>query len=101
MAYTFTETTGVIQGVLDYMNNAENKAALLAKNFDVAPHVTRLTAELQAIGQSNTEQEKLKVDLKNKTTELDENTTVGYNDASGLSMRCEGCWAKALPRLKT
>jgi hypothetical protein len=82
MAYTFTETTGIIQGVLDYMNNADNKAALTAKNFDVTPHITRLTDELKAIGKSNTEQEKLKVDLKAKTTELDENTTTGYTDAS-------------------
>src|SRR5438876_3658589 len=97
MAYTFTETTGIIQGVLDYMNNAENKAALLAKNFDVAPHVTRLTAELDAIGKSNTEQEKLKVDLRNKTTDLDEKTTVGYNDASGLIDAMGGLLGKGTP----
>ena len=97
MAYTFTETTGIIQGVLDYMDNAENKAALLAKNFDVAPHVTRLTAELSAIGKSNSEQEKLKTDLKNKTAELEEKTATGYNDASGLIDAMAGLLGKGTP----
>jgi hypothetical protein len=97
MAYTFTETTGIIQGVLDYMTNSENKAALLAKNFDVAPHITRLDAELTAIGKSNTEQEKLKVDLKNKTLELEQNTTTGYSDASGLIDAMGGLLGKGTP----
>ena len=97
MAYTFTETTGIIQGVLDYMKNADNQAALTAKNFDVTPHVTRLTDELKAIGKSNTEQEKLKVDLKDKTTELDQNTTTGYNDASGLIDAMGGLLGKGTP----
>ncbi len=66
------------------MDNADNKTALLAKNFDVAPHVTRLTAELKAIGQSNTEKEKPKADLKNKTIDLEEEAATGYTDASGL-----------------
>jgi hypothetical protein len=100
MAYTFTETTGIIQGVLDYMDNADNKAALLAKNFDVAPHITRLTAELKAIGKSNTEQEKLKVDLKNKTAELEANTAAGYSDASGLIDAMGGLLGKGTPAAK-
>lgn len=97
MAYTFTETTGIIQGVLDYMNNADNKAALLAKNFDVAPHVTRLSAELSAIGLSNTEQEKLKADLKSKTIELEGKTATGYTDASGLIDAMSGLLGKGTP----
>jgi hypothetical protein len=100
MAYTFTETTGIIQGVLDYMNNDDNKAALLAKNFDVAPHITRLDAELTAIGQSNAEQEKLKADLRNKTIELEGKTATGYTDASGLIDAMGGLLGKGTPSAK-
>jgi hypothetical protein len=97
MAYTFTETTGIIQGVIDYMDNADNKAALTAKNFDVTPHIARLTTELGDIGKANAEQEKIKADLKDKTIEVEGKTETGYKDASGLIDAMGGLLGKGTP----
>ena len=43
MARTFTETLGMIEALLAYMQNPENKDALTAKDFDSGPHSIRLT----------------------------------------------------------
>jgi len=43
--HTFTEKVGIVNEVVSYMKNADNQAALTAKNFDVAPHIARLQAE--------------------------------------------------------
>ncbi|MBI3851944.1 MAG: hypothetical protein HY298_16935 [Verrucomicrobia bacterium] len=84
MAHTFTETTGIMQAVVAYMQDANNTAALAAKNFDVGPHLTRLQTKLASMSQLNTEQEQLKVNLGNKTKALDAASTDGYTDTSGV-----------------
>ena len=84
MARTFTETVGLVQQLIAYMDDADNVAALTAKNFDVAPHKTRLQTKRNNITQLNTDQEQLKVSLLNKTAELNTASDDGYTDASGL-----------------
>jgi len=43
--HTFTEKVGIVSQVIGYMQDPDNKAALTAKNFDVAPHIARLQGE--------------------------------------------------------
>jgi len=100
MAYTFTETVGIIQAVIAYMEDADNQAALTAKDFDVTPHLTRLKAKLATINKCNTEQEALKVALSKKTTDLNTATDGGYNDTSGLIDAMAGMLGKGTPEAK-
>ena len=97
MAHTFTETVGIVQGVIAHMEDATNKAALAAKNFDVTPHLARLKAELASVNTLNAEQEKLKSDLSKKTTELGNAVDSGYGDASGLIDAMAGMYGKSSP----
>ena len=97
MAHTFTETVGMIQGVIAHMEQATNKAALTGKNFDVTPHVTRLKGKLDSVNKLNAEQEALKVDLGKKTKELETAVDSGYADASGLIDAMGGMYGKGTP----
>ena len=81
---TFTEKLGIIQEVIGYMQNPDNQAALTAKNFNVAPHITRLDGKLTTINTLSPQQKKIEVDHKNKTAELNTATTDTYTDASGV-----------------
>lgn len=84
MPRTFGETLGAIQSVIAYMQDPKNQSALAEKNFDVAPHLSRLQGKLANINQLNAEQEQLKVAQKNKTKALVAATRDGWTDASGL-----------------
>ena len=83
MAHTFTETIGVVQGVIAHLENADNATALTAKEFPVASRLTRLKDRLKKINDDNAEQEKRKVALQQQTDVLDTSLADGYQDASG------------------
>lgn len=83
MARTFTETLGMIEALLAYMQNPENKDALTAKDFDSGPHSIRLTKKSGALSKLNAEQEKQKIALSHKTEELNSALADAYTDASG------------------
>ena len=78
MAHTFTETIGVIQGVIAHLENADNAAALTAKEFPVASRLTRLKDRLKKINDDNAEQEKRKVALQQQTDVLDTSLADAY-----------------------
>jgi len=100
MARTFTETVGLIQAAIAYMQDANNQAALAAKNFAVAPHLTRLQAKYASINSVNAEQEQLKVSLVNKTAALNAATDDGYADTSGLIDAMMGMLGKSSAEAK-
>jgi hypothetical protein len=47
--HTFTEKLGIVNQTISYMQDADNKAVLAAKNFDVTAHIARLQGELGAV----------------------------------------------------
>ena len=82
--HTQTEKVGIVTQVISYMKDADNKTALAAKNFDVLPHILRLQAELDTVGEIAPQQKKLEVDHMAKTAELQDASYTAYNDASGV-----------------
>jgi hypothetical protein len=83
VAHTFTETVGIITGVIAHLENADNAAALTAKDFPVANRLTRLKAKLTKINGDNAEQERRKTALSQQTDILNVSVEDGYTDASG------------------
>jgi hypothetical protein len=83
MAHTFTETVGIIQGVIAHLKDPDNAATLTAAGFPVAARLERLQAKLDKINADNAEQEKRKVALKQQTAILEASTEDGYSDVSG------------------
>jgi hypothetical protein len=100
MARTLTESLGMIEALLAYMQNPENKEALTAKEFDAAPHLTRLTKKSGGLSKLNSEQEKLKVTLTRKTEELNTALSDAYTDASGTIDAMMGMLGKNTPEAK-
>src|ERR1035438_2774747 len=92
--HTQTEKVGIVTQVISYMKDADNKTALAAKNFDVAPHILRLQAELDAVGEIAPQQKKLEVDHIAKTAELQNASYTAYNDASGVIDAMNGLLGK-------
>jgi hypothetical protein len=82
--HTQTEKVGIVTQVIAYMKDPDNKTALAAKNFDVAPHILRLQAELDKVTELVPQQKKLEVDHIAKTSELQDANYTAYNDASGV-----------------
>ena len=83
MARTYTETVGMVKGVIAHLGDADNATALTAKGFDVANRKARLEGKLEKMTKDNAEQEKRKVALTEQTKVLDGSVEAGYNDASG------------------
>jgi hypothetical protein len=82
--HTFTEKLGIVTQTVSYMQDADNKAALAAKNFDVAPHIARLQGELGSVNTLAPIQKKNEVAHIKATSDLQNATYGAYNDASGL-----------------
>ncbi len=97
MAHTITENIGMIQSVIAYMQDTNNQAALTAKNFDVTSHVTRLQGKLDNINKLHTEDEQLKVNLRQKSADFAEAMDDGYRDTSGLVDAMMGILGKGTP----
>ena len=83
MARSFTETVGMIEGVIAHLSDPDNATALTANGFDVANRKTRLQTKLTKINADNAEQEKRKVALTQQTDVLNGSIDDGYVDASG------------------
>jgi hypothetical protein len=66
------------------MQDSDNQVALKAKNFDVAPHITRLQAELGTVNTLSPIQKKAEVAHINVTSHLNDASYGAYNDASGV-----------------
>ena len=97
---TFTEKIGIVTNTISYMQDADNQAALKAKNFDVAPHITRLTAELGTINTLKPVQQKAEVAHINATSNLNKASYGAYNDASGVIDAMAGLLGKGTPAAK-
>jgi Tfp pilus assembly protein PilO len=97
MAHTITENIGMIQSVIAYMQDNGNQAALAAKNFEVAPHITRLQGKLDTINKLHTEDEQLKVSLRQKSADFSDAMDDGYRDTSGLVDAMMGLLGKGTP----
>jgi hypothetical protein len=95
--HTFTEKVGIINSVIGYMQNADNKTALAAKNFDVAPHITRLLGELDSVNQLAPLQKKNEVAHIQATADLQKAACSAYNDASGVIDAMAGLLGKGTP----
>lgn len=83
MQYTYTETIGIINGVIAYLKKAENAALLAAKHYPVAEKIAEFTELLEELTELNADQEDLKVKLKNKTAELEGKLNSGWETTSG------------------
>lgn len=97
MAHSHADNVAIITDVVAYMDNKDNQAALAAKQFDLAPHLARLGGKLKAITDLHAQQNKLKVDLANKTAEVEAAAADGYTDASGLIDAVGGVLGKNTP----
>ena len=84
MARSFTETVGMLETLLAYMQDPGNRAALTAKGFDVVPHQTRLQSKQDNVSRLNSEQETLKNQLSRKTEDLKTGLSDAYVDGSGV-----------------
>ena len=82
--HTFTEKVGIVNQVLSYMQNADNQAALTAKNFDVTPHIARLQGEINTVTDLAPKQKALEVQHIQMTSDLQNASYTAYNDASGV-----------------
>ena len=82
--HTFTEKVGIVNQVVSYMQNADNQAALTAKNFDVTPHIARLQGEINTVTDLAPKQKALEVQHIEMTTALQNASYTAYNDASGV-----------------
>jgi hypothetical protein len=82
--HTKTEKVGIISEVISYMQNSDNQSALTAKNFDTAPHITRLQGELKTVTDLAPKQKALEVQHIQMTTDLQNASYTAYNDASGV-----------------
>jgi hypothetical protein len=74
------------------MQDSDNQVALKAKNFDVAPHITRLQAELGTVNTLSPIQKKAEVAHINVTSHL--------NDASGVIDAMAGLLGKGTTEAK-
>ena len=81
---TFTEKIGIVTQTISYMQDADNQAALTGKNFDVLPHIARLTAELKSVNTLAPVQQKTEVAHMKATSDLNDASYGAYNDASGV-----------------
>jgi len=97
---TFTEKLGIVTQTISYMQDADNQAALKAKNFDVAPHITRLTAELGSVNTLAPVQKKTEVAHIKATSDLQNASYNTYNDASGVIDAMAGLLGKGTPAAK-
>ena len=79
------------------MQDTDNKAALATKNFDVAPHITRLTTELASVNTLAPIQKKNEVAHIKATSDLQNATYTAYNDASGVIDAMAGLLGKGTP----
>lgn len=98
--HTYTEKVGIVNSVIGYMQDADNKAALATKNFDVAPHITRLTAELGSVNTLAPIQKKNEVAHIKATSDLQNASYAAYNDASGVIDAMAGLLGKGTPAAK-
>ena len=84
MPRSFTETVGMLETLLAYMQDPSNRAALTAKGFDAVPHQTRLQSKQDNVSRLNSEQETLKNQLARKTEALKTALSDSYVDGSGV-----------------
>jgi len=97
---TFTEKIGIVTQTIGYMQDPDNQAALKAKNFDTAPHIARLTAELGTVNSLKPVQKKAEVAHINATSDLNNASYSVYNDASGVIDAMAGLLGKGTPEAK-
>ncbi len=98
--HTFTEKLGIVNQTISYMQDADNKTALAAKNFDVTPHIARLQAELGTVNTLAPVQKKNEVAHIKATSDLQGATYTAYNDASGVIDAMAGLLGKETPAAK-
>jgi hypothetical protein len=98
--HTFTEKLGIVTQTISYMQDADNQAALKAKNFDVAPHITRLQGELGTVNTLAPVQKKTEVAHIQATSDLQTASYGAYNDASGVIDAMAGLLGKGTPAAK-
>lgn len=83
MQYTYTETIGIINGVIAYLKKPENAALLTAKHYPVTEKIAEFTALSNELTGLNADQEDLKVQLKNMTADLENKLNTGWETTSG------------------
>jgi hypothetical protein len=98
--HTFTEKLGIVTQTVSYMQDPDNKTALAAKNFDVTPHIARLTAELGTVNTLAPVQKKAEVAHIQATADLQDASYNTYNDASGVIDAMAGLLGKGTPAAK-
>jgi hypothetical protein len=98
--HTFTEKLGIVTQTISYMQDADNQAALTAKNFDPAPHITRLQAELDQTNKLAPVQKTAEVAHIKATSDLQGASYTAYNDASGVIDAMAGLLGKGTPAAK-
>lgn len=97
---TFTEKIGIVTQTISYMQDADNQAALKAKNFDVLPHIARLQAELGSVNTIAPVQKKAEVAHIKATSDLQAASYAAYNDASGVIDAMAGLLGKGTTEAK-
>jgi len=97
---TFTEKIGIVTQTISYMQDADNQAALKAKNFDVLPHIARLQAELGTVNTLAPIQKKNEVAHIKATSDLNTASYGAYNDASGVIDAMAGLLGKGTTEAK-
>jgi len=98
--HTFTEKVGIVNEIVGYMQDPDNKAALAAKNFDVTAHAARLSGELGTVNTLAPIQKKNELAHIKSTSDLQNATYTAYNDASGLIDAMGGLLGKGTPAAK-
>jgi hypothetical protein len=98
--HTFTEKLGIVTQTISYMQDSDNQKALAAKNFDVTPHIARLTGELVSVNTLAPIQKKAEVAHIQATSALQTATYGTYNDASGVIDAMAGLLGKGTPAAK-
>jgi hypothetical protein len=98
--HTFTEKIGIVTQTVSYMQDADNQAALKAKDFDVTPHIARLTAELGSVNTISPVQKKAELAHIKATSDLQNASYTAYNDASGVIDAMAGMLGKGTPAAK-
>jgi hypothetical protein len=98
--HTFTEKIGIVTQTVSYMQDPDNQKALTAKNFDVAPHIARLTAELGSVNTISPVQKKAELAHIQATSDLQNASYTAYNDASGVIDAMAGLLGKGTPAAK-
>ena len=93
--YPITVTTGFMNSVASFL--AKYKADLIAKKLDPTDDIAQLPLDAKALTDANQDQESLKTQLKEKTTQVEDLNSQGYANASTLLDAAIGKLGKTTP----